>query len=157
MGGREGGRNLSRCEVMTVFQAFSIHKDNLTVALLIPSIKVPLNPTECMCSSIQNAANVTRHPLPGGTHPCSPDTRCGGMYCNITFVNIATHTTIDPCTESVQITTDRFDRTFTNSEELPISGGATVYVTIHHYNYSMEVSVSRDHGGVPLRGDINLE
>ena len=62
---------------------------------LIPQTAVPLNTTDCMCQSLQDAANRTANGI-----TCTNNTHCDGLHCVFQSgnnVNFNVDTVILPC------------------------------------------------------------
>ena len=126
---------------------------------LIPEITIPLNPRQCMCSSMRQIANVIQFPtqipfLTVSIH-CSPRPDCIGVRCNATIGNVgsyATDVTIDPCGETVHMVVvdsenvTQIDRVFNDSGSYPFTipgvSSASLDIGMVHHNYSMDLSVS---------------
>ena len=121
---------------------------NLTA---IPQATVPLNASQCMCSSLQDLASRA-----GGTliePECHTNNRCDGMVCEIdVFGNIFfIETIILPCIYAVDVVIEDeqgqptfmtvYNQTDTHVIDLGIFS-TNLYVVIIRHAYSMEISVS---------------
>ena len=136
---------------------------------LIPEIKIPLNPRQCMCDSMRRIASIIQSssglPILGVRCSARPD--CTGIVCNATLSTIATSRSyivdisIDPCGETVHMVVmdsnnvSQVDRMFNDSGNFPfditqgLSGSFSIGMV--HHNYSMDISVS------PLQYNIMYE
>ena len=135
---------LKKCQVSFIL------KGDPTIVPLVPSIKLPLNPAKCMCSSIHSLSDVSGGRIldfsyRGRGRPCSPDTNCSGMYCNIEYAVYSgggpvspTHIMIDPCAQSVRMYTINstfFDQTVNDSDVMEVTFYYGFFnVTINHYS-----------------------
>ncbi len=133
-------------------------------SVLILDVEIPLTPSVCMCSSVSAASNsITVPTFPGITaqRSCHPDTSsCKSFDCDVTVQSSVYHSrvAIDPCTEVVEVNVDDstgesiFHQLFSQSQSMPLNVGSSslpihpvLYVTLQHFMYSMNVSVSCMH------------
>ena len=127
-------------------------------------VQIPLYPRSCMCDSMDNivtSTNMNSLPTRAGvdiTRTCSRRPDCDGINCDIGIQGVLSNTarvTIDPCQESVRVVIRNssstavpalFDHTYKDMEEYPLRLSRfpemKLNVTIHHYNFSMQMTVS---------------
>ena len=117
----------------------------------VPRATVPLNASECMCSSLQDLANKA-----GGTliePECFTNQQCNGVTCEVDIIGNVFYleSIILSCTYAVDVVVRNSQRqplfmTVYNRTEAHVIGlgsiSTNLYVEIVRYPYSMEVSVS---------------
>ena len=164
--------------MMFSLQAMTI-VDGDVAQRLIPEIKIPLNPRQCMCDSMRQIASIlqsSRVPLLNLGLRCSVRLDCVGLVCNVTFGTARSYVadiSIDPCGETVHMVVmdsdnvSQVDRMFNDSGSFPfditqgLSGSFSIGMV--HHNYSMDISVSSlqynimyENGVLPINWMLSL-
>lgn len=120
--------------------------------VVIPTVYVPLNASDCMCASLADLAQQATHPL---IEPrCSTNDLCDGIYCELDIFGSRYYLEIVvlPCQNALSILvedssrqvlyTSVFNRTETRSIQIGIFSLPTE-VRITPYNYSMDIQVKK--------------
>ena len=119
--------------------------------MVIPTVYVPLNASDCMCSSLADLAQRATHPV---IEPqCSTNERCDGVYCELDIFGAVYYleVVILPCQNAISILVEDSSRqvlhtsVFNRNETRSISIGLiplTTEVVIIPYEYSMDVRVN---------------
>ena len=118
--------------------------------VVIPTVFVPLNASDCMCSSLTDVAQQATHP---GIEPeCSTNDACDGVYCELDIFGARYYLEIIvlPCRNAVDVLVensarqvlheDVYDRNETRSffiGFIPV----TIEAIIIPYEYSMDIQV----------------
>ena len=146
----------------TLVQAHTIVGD--IAETVIPALTIPLDLYQCTCDEmIDIEYSRFNLDIPGVTSNCLADpwdvldgsgSSCLQFECTLSYgsTNLRSNAVIDPCSESVMVTvTDSatgdqvWREVFSQTRSVQFSlltFTPTLYVTITHYNYSIEVSVS---------------
>jgi hypothetical protein len=122
--------------------------------VVIPTVFVPLNASDCMCSSLTDVAQQATHP---GIEPeCSTNDDCDGVYCELDILGARYYLEIIvlPCQNALDVLVedssrrvlhadvyDRNETRFFSIGIVPLSNE----VIIIPYEYSMDVQVSTAH------------
>ena len=122
---------------------------------IVPPVTIPLALDVCMYEDFEDAAQSFS--LPSFlTYACAAETNvCGGFQCNFTGggESYSTCVSVEPCNETLQVTiwdsgdNVQYDEIFNTNKTVNLTPSAgpnfSLRVHLHHYNYSMEVQVSR--------------
>ena len=112
---------------------------------LFDAVYIPLDPADCMCSSMENVAadiHLTTN------YSCNTTAVCNVITCDVRDSPLrSVDVTVNPCPPSLDVNIDilgRVRKIHANGNTTTSLGsvGVTLILTLWHYDYSMDVEVS---------------